>query len=64
MECDDYQEFEKTVIAVLYREPTDSKLRVEIDHHSLTGTSPKEMAHDLELEYPGFTFDGYELKVN
>jgi hypothetical protein len=62
----EYQDFDKTVVAVLSRPKTQSVLRIEIDNHSLTGTSPAEMAQDIIKEYGpnGWEFDGYELRVN
>lgn len=62
----EYEDFDKTVVAVLSRPKTRSVLRIKLDHHSMTGTSPQQMAQDLIDEYKadGFEFDGYELKVN
>ena len=59
----DYQNFEHQVVAILERENTGSILRIEIDHHTMTGTAPGKLAIDLEKEYQGFKFDEYEVRV-
>lgn len=59
-----YQEFDKSVVAVLVRECTKSVLTIEIDQHTMSGTSPGDMARDLEEEYEGFKFSEFFVKAN